>query len=197
MLIGSDVMEEKIADADTEIRLTHPKLEHSTNVHLMLDLLYDKLVSPLPITTLWRLTSLIPLLQKYELDTALLKLKKILKKASGDSTPGKIVVFISAAQLPSIDICTSCIRNGGRESWKEVLRGMEDEVEEEIGIERDMRASSTFDVKSWSERISTKVPGKAMSALWKAEMGMLSDEDEEDLSAVEWDAIADKFRESS
>jgi len=189
-------LEEKIADADTEIRLTDSKLEHSTNVHLMLDLLYDKLASPGPITPLWRLTSLIPLLQKYELDTALLKLKKILKKASGDSTPGKIFVFISAAQLPSIDICTSCIRNGGKESWKEVLRGMEDKVEEEIGIERDMRASSTFDVKSWSERISTKVPGTAMSALWKAEMGMLSDEDEEDLSAVEWNAIADKFRAS-
>lgn len=160
----------------------------------MLDLLHDKLQPPFPATTLWHISTLVPLLQKYELDTPLLKLKKMLKKASSDSTPGKIFVFIAAAQLSSKDICAACIRTGGNETWKDVLRDMEDETEEEVGIERDMRASSTFDIKSWSEKISTRVPGKLMSALWKAEIGMVPN-DEEDVLGVEWDIIGDRFKE--
>ena len=198
--MSSDVLESRISDSDIEIRFSDPKLENSSAIRLMLDLLHDRISFPLTTTQLWRLSPLVLLLQRYEMDTPLLQLKKILKKASTDSAIGKIFVFIAAAQFPSMDICSVCIQRGGQETWRDVLREIEDEVEEEVGIERDMRAMSSFDIKSWSERISTKIQGKVMSALWMAEMGMIpkdADDGEEDVRGVEWDVVADRFKASS
>ena len=160
----------------------------------MLDLLASPAPSPPTPATLWRIATVLPIMQKYELDQLILSLKSTLRKAAGDTTSPKIFVFLAAARLSSIDICATCIRYGGAQTWREVLQGLDDEVEEEIAIERDMRELSSFDVKGWSESVSVKVPADVMSRLWTAQMGLDLDGDGPERAKEVWVEVAGSFK---
>jgi hypothetical protein len=152
--------------------------------------------SPPSPTTLWRIATVIPILQKYELDQLLLSLKSTLRKAASDATSPKIFVFLAAARLPSMDICATCIRNGGDQTWRDALRNLDDEEEEDVGIERDMRELSSFDVKGWSEGVSVKVSGDVMSRLWKAQMGIELEEQDPKGAKEAWREVATRFKDA-
>jgi hypothetical protein len=176
--------------SSNELRLTHPT-DTSVNVRYLLDVIDRPPSVPIPLTSLWQLVSLIPLLQRYEFDTLLARFKGLLRRQANDSSPGKIFVFLAAARLPNHDICASAIQHGGRETWSEVLRQAGEEVEEQVGIERDSREMGCFDIRGWSEAISTRILGPILSALFAAlrETDIRTDGGDRD-----WATVAQEFR---
>lgn len=97
-----------------------------------------------------------------------MQIKSALRKQSNDRTTPKVFVFLAAAPLPSIDICANCIKNGGSTSWSEVLKDVNEDFDEEVGIERDCRGMSSMEPMGWSEKVMMRVPAKALSGLFKA-----------------------------